>query len=113
MVNNIKPVFPVYQITELIFDWDLSSSEKLLAIALLRFYNKRTGLCFPGIRTLAECTSMTKKTVLTTINKLIEKGLITVEKGSRIKPNYYNLLYIRWCKIEPQPTPQGIPQPTP
>ena len=113
MVNNFKPVFPIYQILELIFDWDLSSSEKLLAMALLRFYNHKTGLCFPGIRTLAECTGMTKKTILKTVEQLIEKGLITVEKGSRIKPNYYKLLYVGWCKIQPRGIPRGIPRSTP
>ena len=99
MVNNFKPVFPIYQILDFIFELDVSSSEKLLLLALLHFYNSKTKACFPGIRALAASTGMVYQTILNATDKLVEKGLITLVKGDQTKSNRYNLLFIGCYEI--------------
>ena len=100
MVNGtLETIFPIYQIMNYIFDSDITSSEKLLAIALLQFYNQKTSRCFPGIRALSDCTSMSKSTIMTAIDKLVKNGFIEVEKGNQKKSNNYKLLYVTCTKI--------------
>ena len=116
-MSTQETVFPIYQIIDFIFDTDLTSSEKLLLIGLLRFYNRKTGKCFPSLDTLNMTTSLNKKTIQANVEKLIAKGMIQVIKGGYTKPNHYTLLFIEWCKITPltgttTPTLTGTTTPT-
>lgn len=104
--GTLKKVFPIYQLIDLIFEMDnISSSEKLLCIALLRFHNRKSGRCFPGLTRLSESTGMSRKTLIENTKKLEKKKVIKVKKGNRTKPNEYNLLFIGWLDIEPQSEP--------
>lgn len=106
----LKKVFPIYQLIDLIFEMDnISSSEKLLCIALLRFHNRKSGRCFPGLTRLSESTGMSRKTLIENTKKLEKKKVIKVKKGNRTKPNEYTLLFIGWLDIEPQSEPQSEP----
>ena len=111
--KNGNEIFPIYQLIDLIFDLDyLSSSEKLLLIAFMRFYNRKTKRCFPGLTTLSCCTGLARKTIIENIKKLSKKKVIKVKSGNRIKPNEYSLLFIGWLDTTPQTTPQTTPKPS-
>ncbi len=68
---------------ELIESAKLTIREKALYIALKRYKNNKTGLCFPALATLAAATGCCIKTVAKYINKLVDKGIIQ-------KDTYYN-----------------------
>lgn len=61
----------------------LNVREKSLYIALKRYRNSQSGLCFPALKTLAAATDCCIKTVTKYINMLVEKGIIQ-------KDTYYN-----------------------
>lgn len=63
----------------------LSYSEKLVFIAIKRFWNTSTLKAFPSIRKICECTGLSKPTVLKALNSLEEKKILTRE--NRIAKN--------------------------
>lgn len=54
-----------------------SSTELMLMIALAKFANIN-GECFPSYEVLARTTKLSKRTIITTVNKLVAKGLISL-----------------------------------
>lgn len=61
----------------------ISPSAKLVMIILANHENSTTGLCCPGLQTIAEETGLARSTVQTAISELVSKGLIekTTVKG--------------------------------
>lgn len=68
---------------------------KCLLMSLVDHYNDKTNKCYPSIKTLSIRTSMTHQSVINNTIKLVNAGLITVQKnagnGSGAKSNRYNL----------------------
>ncbi|AKV86386.1 hypothetical protein AKG07_08815 [Microbacterium sp. CGR1] len=78
----------------LIDDSDLSSHELAVYIVLLRFRDHKTGTCFPGMATIADCARVSRDTVKRTIPLLEQRGLIRVTKrkvGTKNLPNVYEV----------------------
>lgn len=70
-----------------ILDGDLTSTEKLVAVAILSFRNTKTGRCNPPIysenlkkKTLCTRTGLSRRSVIDMIKKLEEKHVIKTEK---------------------------------
>lgn len=61
----------------------LSIKEKLMYICLSSFKNRKTGFCFPSLKTLATKLSICKTTAAKYINLLVSKGFLK-------KRSYYN-----------------------
>lgn len=68
---------------------------KCLLLSLADHHNAKTDLCFPSIKRLATKTSMTHQSVINNTIKLVNAGLITVQKdagnGSGARSNKYIL----------------------
>jgi hypothetical protein len=64
---------------------DLTTSEKLVAVALLNHRNTKTLQCFPTRRTLAEEASMSRRWVDCCIAALVKKGVIVASRPERQK----------------------------
>lgn len=78
----------------LIDDSDLSFHEMAVYIVLLRFRDHKTGTCFPGMSTIADCARVSRDTVKRTIPMLEARGLIRVTKrreGTKNLPNVYEV----------------------
>lgn len=78
----------------LIDDADLSLHELAVYIVLLRFRDHKTGTCFPGMSTIADCARISRESVKRTIPKLEARGMIRVTKrkdGSKNLPNMYEV----------------------
>ncbi|KJL18493.1 hypothetical protein RN51_03327 [Microbacterium oxydans] len=78
----------------LIDDADLTLHEMAVYVVLLRFRDHKTGRCFPGMTTIADCARVSRDTVKRTIPLLEAKGLIRVTKrreGTRNLPNIYDV----------------------
>lgn len=78
----------------LIDDSDLTLQELAVYIVLLRFRDHKTGKCFPGMATIADCARVSRETVKRIIPKLEAKGMIKVTKrkqGTKNLPNLYEV----------------------
>lgn len=64
-----------------LLDTELSSSAKLVGVALAKYYRQEKP-CFPSLMTLmAECSIKSKHTVIKAIDELKKSGMIKVKKG--------------------------------
>ena len=81
----------VYQ--DFLYSELLSAEEKMLYIALKSFvsYGSDDGKVFPSIDTLCKVASMSKSTVIRTIKKLEEKGIVKKKRRGVTKTNIYIL----------------------
>lgn len=81
----------VYQ--DFLYSELLSAEEKMVYIALKSFvsYGSDEGKVFPSIDTLCKVTSMSKSTVIRTIKKLEEKGIVKKNRRGVTKTNIYVL----------------------
>lgn len=75
---------------------DLDAHELLVYIALLRFRDHKTGVCFPGHATLADLARLSVASVQRAISRLEKKGIVKVERvkavGSKTnEPNRYTV----------------------
>jgi biotin operon repressor len=76
-----------------ILDSNLSPWAKLVYVMLCR-YADREGLCFPGIKTIAEKCGCSENTVRTSLKELQKWGALTIERrreGRTYKSNLYML----------------------
>jgi len=66
----------------------LSPSSRLVIRCLIDFYNPQKGLVYPGQKTVAECTGLTERSIVSAVNELRKEGLIlTTKKKNSL--NYY------------------------
>lgn len=72
---------------------DINASDKLVYSALAYFVNNKTQTSFPSYPTIANLTSLSQRTVYSSIKKLIKfKFISTRQKEGRV--NYYELLKV-------------------
>ncbi|WP_336791137.1 helix-turn-helix domain-containing protein [Paenibacillus sp. MMO-177] len=77
---------PVSVPIELLEDQNLSSSEKLVYIALYSFVNAHTLQAFPSVSKIAQLASVSERTVQRVMTTLAEKGYLTREAQYRYDP---------------------------
>ena len=78
---------------DLLENQQLSATEKLVYICLKAFvdFSHDSGQLFPSVQTLCRMASMSKPTVIQTIDKLIEKQLVKKIRRGKTKTNVYIL----------------------
>lgn len=64
----------------LIDDKNLTATEKIIMLSLLRYYNSEQQRAWPSTITLSEITGLSRLWVMRTLKRLEEKGYIRVEK---------------------------------
>lgn len=88
----------VYQTIDNVLEAEITPSAKLVAIALFRHENRKTGLCFPSVTTLCELTGLKMTAVKTALKVLRSEGLIEwesrVPKFGNSKTNHYTLIFV-------------------
>lgn len=67
---------------------DLTSTETLVALAMLSFRNNETGLCFPSHAAIAERAKLSRPKVSAVIQSLRKKGLVTGACGKGTRARY-------------------------
>lgn len=78
----------------LIDDSSLSLHEMAVYTVLLRFRDHKTGKCYPGMATIADCARVSRETVKRTIPLLEKKGMVRVTRrreGTKNLPNVYEV----------------------
>lgn len=70
-----------------------SSEEKLVFIAMKSFvaYGRDSDEVFPSVESICKMTAYSKSTVLRTISKLVDKGIINKERRGLTKTNLYTI----------------------
>ena len=71
-------------------DAGLSPIERLMLYSLY-FFMDGDGVCFPSYGAIIEETGLSRQSVSNTIKKLVERGMISYEKGDTSKSNRYRL----------------------
>lgn len=79
--------------TQVFADTRLKSSQKLVMLALAD-YSGDEGVCFPSISTMVTKTSLSNKTIITSIRKLIDAGFLIKEYRSRRAGGRSSNLYL-------------------
>lgn len=85
----------------LIDDADLSTNELMVYIVLLRFRNQKTGKCYPGMTTIADCARISRRSVMRAIEGLEERQMVKVERRSTIKDNKPNIYTVALANEAP------------
>lgn len=78
----------------LLDDSDLTLHELAVYIVLLRFRDHKTGICFPGMSTIADYARVSRETVKRTLPRLEQKDMIRISKrreGTKNLPNVYEV----------------------
>lgn len=100
MPRSILPIQSIGVLAES----DLSQSARLVAVMLLYHVNRRTGMCYPSLATLASACGVSPTTVKSAIAELRDAGFISwesiVPKNSKSKVNHYNLLFPMWSESD-------------
>lgn len=73
-----------------VFESALSSTEKLVLLAILDHWSRAEPSPFPGVKRLAACSSLSSRAVLTAIKSLEAKGALRVTRTNG-KSNAYDL----------------------
>lgn len=68
---------------------DLTASARQVLRCLADFYNPKKGLVYPGQNTIADCTGVSQRSVITGIKELRTKGLILTTGNAGERLNYY------------------------
>jgi DNA-binding transcriptional MocR family regulator len=101
------------------FDHELTSGEKIVAIALSSYVNARSGEAWPSLKLLADGLGTDPKVIARALKKLETRGWITVQRrgggrradGSGI-PNIYQRSFTRLGAIETTQKQAGKARPT-
>jgi len=85
---------------------DLPATDKLILIALADHANDEEHTCYPSITHLSYKCGMTRRTVITSLNRIEEKGIIKKHQRSRSETTLYWLNVggenIALCKKKPR-----------
>jgi len=76
-----------YEFFDSINEASISSSAKLTAYILFSYRNKKTGECYPSIRTLAENANMSSTTIMKALKELEKSHIITTKRIRRSSSN--------------------------
>lgn len=97
----MRQMLPIQSIGALA-DSDLSSTARLVAVMLMYHFNRKTGLCFPSVATLATACGCQPTTIKKALNELKDMGFISWETKqlpkSSTRVNHYNLLFAHWSE---------------
>ena len=116
---------PLYTWRTAVAQSDLTASEKHVALTLALFMNEVGGSAFPGAELLATYTSLSVRTVRSTLKSLVGKGWLTIVehggiKGGRRRANAYEATTPATvagvpdedpCNVEPPPLQPATPTP--
>jgi len=92
--KNSKMQVPYFQVPNDIFELEITATEKLILMYLIRCGNQGSNI-FPSYKTIAEKCSLGRRTAINTIQQLEEKGLIKVQQRPKSNnDNYSNLYYL-------------------
>ena len=65
-----------------IFEWNLSNSEMMVFIYLIRCMDQKTRTCYPSYDKICKACKVTRATAINSIKKLVKLNLIKIlEKG--------------------------------
>ncbi|MGA8650412.1 MAG: helix-turn-helix domain-containing protein [Xanthobacteraceae bacterium] len=78
-------------------DPELSASAVVVAVALMRFVNSKTGECYPTFESIAERCHVSKRTVATAVQDLERRGWVVIERdyGGDREANRYHFAFDR------------------
>lgn len=68
------------RLSDLVWKQNISPAEKLICLALLRFRNNATGLCYPSQATICAWTGLSRSGVQKGIRSLRTQGLLESEE---------------------------------
>lgn len=92
--KNSKMQVPYFQVPNDIFELEITATEKLILMYLIRCGNQGSNI-FPSYKTIAEKCSLGRRTAINTIQHLEDKGLIKVQQRPKSNnDNYPNLYYL-------------------
>lgn len=87
-----------YRTISTIVESDVSASAKAVMVCLLNYRNRKTGLCFPSMTTIADGSGLKTTAVKKALSDLKESGFVEweskVPKMSNSKVNHYSLLFV-------------------
>jgi len=79
----------------------LSNSDKRVAGALLDHFNRKTGQCDPGQKTVAELIGMSRRTVIRSVERLVRLGLFRkIRHGGKYHRNKYEPMWSAFRKLD-------------
>lgn len=117
-VDAMSQLLPIQSIG-ILAESELSTSARLVAVMLMYHVNRKNGLCYPSISTLALDCGCQPTTIKKALSELKELGF--VEWETKILPrtstrvNHYNLLFAHWSENgqwNDQPYDQSNDQPS-
>lgn len=102
--TNIMSEFNLLGAQRRIFTSTLKPLERLVALAILDFWSRKSGRPFPGVETLTRCTGLSRMAVIRAIKGLEDADAIAVHRMNG-KPNLYELGGL--MTLEPDQSPRG------
>lgn len=76
-------------------------TDKRVAVSLLEHFNRKTGQCDPGIERLAGLLSVSTRTVIRSIHRLVRLGLFQKDRhGGHLNRNRYEPMWSRFRDID-------------
>lgn len=83
-------------------DSDLNLHELVVYTVLLRFRDRKTGKCRPGMTTIADRARISTRTARRAIEQLEARGIIQVERRSTIRDNVPNVYTVSIASETPE-----------
>ncbi len=87
---SAKPINGILRAQRAVFDSDLTSPERLVLLAVLDHWSRKSKVPFPGVAALATKTALGRSTVMRAVRTLEAKGAISVERRHGVS-NHYSL----------------------
>lgn len=87
-----------------VMELGLTAYELAVYCLLCRMSND-SGYCWPSLNTISDKLKMGRSTIKRSVSVLIEKGLISYEKGNENKSNVYNILHLGGSPVGNLPSP--------
>lgn len=79
---------------------ELSPTARLVGVSLMYYANRKNGLCYPSVATIADACGLKPTAVKRALAELRDDGFIswesTVPKNGNSKVNHYNILFAIW-----------------
>lgn len=97
------------ELADLILEADLPALQKIVLLGYLKHRNKKTGLSWPGAKTLAKYASTSRQVVMRHRTELIEKGWLVVVKQVPGKPMVVSIRHQGGASPAPQVVPLRHP----
>lgn len=93
--RNLGLWFPFFHVLIDLGIWkSLSKKATKLYPVICKFADFETGECYPSLRTLARLSGLGLTRIREAVDELVEKGLLTCEKGDRQRSNRYRVIQL-------------------